>query len=308
MQPLVLVNALAGAAAEGDPADLADRIGRAFAAFGPGAEVRRFHPEDMTAVLEQARRSDRPVVVAGGDGTVGAAVQLYAGTQTPLGIIPLGTYNLLAHDLGMSTDPEEAVRQIASAQERRIDLGRIGRRYFHTLGGLGFFARIARERAHLRKETGAPKVLVAALAAVRSLAHGDDLEVEIDTGERRERLRSPAVLITNNPLDADTWRRPRLDLGLFEINVVRGDVPLPLLQGGLAALAGSWRDSPDILTWKTAHATIRPDRDRVHLNVDGEVTRPRSPLRFAMAPAALTVLAAPGPADSAAETVEALAS
>ncbi len=304
MQPLVLVNALAGAAAEGDPAELADRLGRAFAETGSGAEVRRFAPQDLISALEQARRSDRPVVVAGGDGTVGAAVQLYAGTDTPLGIIPLGTYNLLAHDLGMSTDPEEAVRQIAGAEERRIDLGRMGRRYFHTLAGLGFFARIARERAELRKETDSPKVV----AAVRSLASADEIEVEIDTGERRERLRTPAVLITNNPLDPDTWRRPRLDRGVFEINVVRGDVPLPLLQGGLAALTGSWRESPDILTWKTAHATIRPSRSRVHLNVDGEVTRPRAPLRFALAPAALTVLAARPPADSAAETVEALVS
>jgi diacylglycerol kinase family enzyme len=76
---------------------------------------------------------------------VSAAVQIFAGTGTPLGVLPFGTYNLLGRDLGMSTEYEEAVRQLASGRAQ-IDLGKVGRRYFHTLSGLGFFSRVARQR------------------------------------------------------------------------------------------------------------------------------------------------------------------
>ena len=178
------------------------------------------------------------MIVAGGDGSVSAAVQRFAGTGIPLGVLPFGTYNLLAQDLGMSTDLEEAVRQLAAAEERRIDLGQVGRRRFHTLGGLGYFSRVARQRAEVRKSIS-NKLVGAALAALRSLSRGGNLDVTIDDGARRESFRTPAVLITNNLMAPDTWRRRRLDAGLFEINIVRGDVPFPLLRGGLAAFMGS---------------------------------------------------------------------
>src|SRR3954452_16448900 len=279
MKPIVLVNASAGTAAQFAGEDVASRVCQAFRSAGLEAEIVRVAPDGLGRALDEAAAAKRPVIMAGGDGSVSAAVQRFAGTGIPLGVLPFGTYNLLAHDLGISTDLDEAARQLAGAQERAIDLGRVGRRRFHTLGGLGFFSRVARQRAEIRK-TLPNRVIGAAVAAFRSLTTGGNLEIEIDDGSRRQSFRTPAVLITNNLLEPETWRRRRLDQGLFEINVVRGDVQFPLLRGGLAAWMGSWRESGEIVSWSAPRVTLTLRRPRVFLSLDGEITRPRTPLNF----------------------------
>lgn len=293
MNPIVLVNSSAGTAVQFSARALCARIGRAFDEAGRPCEVRRIDPSGLAAALDSAVEARRPVVVAGGDGSVAAAVQRFAGTGIPLGVLPLGTYNLLAQDLGMSSDLDEAVRQLASAEERRIDLGKVGRkRLFHTLGGLGYFSRVARQRAEIRK-TIPNRLIGAAVAAFRSLTTGGNLDVEIEADGRREMFRTPAVLVTNNLVDPGSWRRGRLDRGMLEINVVRGDIALPLLRGGFAALMGSWRESAEVVTWQAPRITLNFRRPRVFLNLDGELIRPRTPLHFEIVPGALTVLAAP---------------
>jgi diacylglycerol kinase family enzyme len=292
MNPIVLVNASAGTAAEFAGEDVASRVSEAFKAAALEAEIVRIGPDGLAQALDEAAAAQRPVIMAGGDGSVSAAVQRFAATGIPLGVLPFGTYNLLAHDLGMSTDLGEAARQLASAKLRAIDLGQVGRRRFHTLGGLGFFSRVARQRAEIRK-TLPNRVIGAAVAAFRSLTTGGNLDVEIDGGSLKQSFRTPAILITNNLLEPGTWRRRRLDAGLFEINVVRGDVQFPLLRGGLAAWMGSWRDSTDIVSWTAPQVTLTFTRPRVFLSLDGEITRPRTPLRFEIVPRGLTVLAAP---------------
>lgn len=303
MKPIVLVNASAGTVLQFDGEDLPARIGSLFAEAGVTADVRRVGPGTLMGALENAKRADRPVIVAGGDGSVSAAVQLFAGTGTPLGVLPFGTYNLLGRDLGMSTEYEAAILQLASAEERRVDLGKVGRRYFHTLAGFGFFSRVARQRAEVRKSVSS-KVVGAAVAAVRSLTRSGSLDVVIDGGRGPEEYRTPAILITNNLMESDTWRRPRLDSGMFEINVVRGEIPFALLRGGFAAMTGSWRESADIATWSTPAVTLSFRRPRVFLSLDGEVKRPRTPLRFEIAPKTLTVLAPPTTEEASGPLVE----
>lgn len=290
MKPIVLVNEAAGTAAQLVGESLSDTVSRAFSNVGREVEVRQVAPGNLMEELKRAKATRRPLIVAGGDGSVSAAVQLYAGTDIPLGVIPLGTYNLLGQDLGMSSDIEEAARQLAEAEVTQVDLGRIGDRYFHTLAGLGFFSRVARQRAEVRARLPGAKLFGAAMSAIRSFLRGGSLDVEIDDGHRKQRFRTPAILITNNLLDATTWRRPRLDAGLLEINVTRGDVSFALLRGGLAALFGAWRESSDVVNWSSPQFTLNFRRPRVFLSVDGEALRLHTPLRFEIVPGALTCL------------------
>ena len=293
MKPVVLVNVSAGTAAEYE-GDTLDRVlGRELAEVGVAAEVKAVAPGDLDAALKRARGGDRPVVVAGGDGTVAAAVQLLAGTSVPLGVLPLGTYNLLGRDLGMSSDLREAVRQLASAEIRPIDLGLVeGKRYFHTLAGFGYFSRVARARQVARESLPGSRIVQAALAVFRSLTRGGSLDVRVRAGNRVETVRTPAILVTNNLLNHESWRRERLDGGMFEINIVRGDVPFPLVKGGLAALMGSWRDSSDIMSFTASEFSLEFRRPRIFVNLDGEHLRPRTPVRFKMVPRSLHVMAA----------------
>jgi diacylglycerol kinase family enzyme len=89
--------------------------------------------------------------------------------------------------------------------------------------------------------------------------------------------------------------------------VVRGEVPFALLRGGVAAMTGSWRESGEIATWSTPALTLSFRRPRVFLSLDGEVKRPRTPLRFEIAPKALTVLAPAATAQASGPVVESAA-
>ncbi len=90
------------------------------------------------------------IVIAGGDGTINDALQGLAGSDAALGVIPMGTGNVLAHDLGLSSRASEAARQLLQFQSRRIALGKVefsdgeGRasRWFIAVAGVGGSARL----------------------------------------------------------------------------------------------------------------------------------------------------------------------
>lgn len=91
------------------------------------------------------------IVIAGGDGTINDALQGIAGTSANLGVIPMGTGNVLAHDLGLSHRARDAARQLLQFQPRRIALGKVeftaegdqrASRWFIAVAGVGGSARL----------------------------------------------------------------------------------------------------------------------------------------------------------------------
>lgn len=101
-------------------------------------------------VLDALAKGCDTVVIAGGDGTINDALQGLAGTDAALGVIPMGTGNVLAHDLGLSSRAREAARQLLRFQPRRIALGKVefsegesrGSRWFIAVAGVGGSARL----------------------------------------------------------------------------------------------------------------------------------------------------------------------
>ena len=82
------------------------------------------------------------VIAAGGDGTVNEVANGLAGTDATLGILPLGTVNVLARDLGIPLDSRKAIRNIADGTTKKIDLGCANGRYFTLMAGCGFDAKV----------------------------------------------------------------------------------------------------------------------------------------------------------------------
>lgn len=148
---------------------------------------RKGHVTDLVA--EAARAGFSPIIVAGGDGTIGDAVNGLAqaagsdGTElVPLGIIPLGSANDLIFNLGMSTDLNEAARTIAAGKTRSIDLCKCNDRYFanNSACGLEPYVTTKHERIHWIK--GITRYLVAAVWAILDKPEWQG-EVRWDDGE-----------------------------------------------------------------------------------------------------------------------------
>jgi diacylglycerol kinase (ATP) len=122
---------------------------------GPVAERLRAHGHSVDVVLgrdadeafDQVRnrvaRGVDAVVAVGGDGLVNMAIQVLAGTSTPLGIVPAGTGNDFARALGIPENVEEAVGVLLEGREVRVDVGALGERRFVNVSAGGFIAEVS---------------------------------------------------------------------------------------------------------------------------------------------------------------------
>lgn len=100
---------------------------------------------DAKRFAEKAVGKYSVVIAAGGDGTVNEVVNGLAGSDTKLGIIPLGTENVLANGLGIPLDSDKAFDVILDGKSRRFDLGKANGRYFILMAGVGLDAKSVKD-------------------------------------------------------------------------------------------------------------------------------------------------------------------
>ncbi|WP_064974882.1 diacylglycerol/lipid kinase family protein [Alistipes provencensis] len=158
------------------------------------------------------------MVVAGGDGTVNYVVNAMKGKglDIPVGVVPSGTANDFARALGMSCEPLEAARQIASGGVERVDVGCVNGLWFVNIFSFGIFTTTSQRTPDKRKHRiGKLAYIIEGVKEFRSM-HAVPLEIEAD-GERFD-LRSLMVLIFNGETAGGFHlaRRSSIKDGLFD--------------------------------------------------------------------------------------------
>jgi diacylglycerol kinase family enzyme len=284
----VVLNARAGSLLRRDGGEVRTLVEKALAKGGAEVSVRLAEGKEIVREIEEGAKSDCDLlVVGGGDGSVNCAASMLAGTQKTLGVLPLGTMNLLARDLNMPTDLEEALDALAEARPRAIDLGRINGKVFHTLSGLGFFSQMARAREEVR---GLPGKLVQVVAAgARAFARVYDFPVRVEIDGKKRDIETYALLVTVNAFSGDAWRRGALDGGLLECHFATGNSALARIKAGADLLTGGWRDNPGVESFTASRVKVARRR-HIWAATDGELARETVPLDYAIEPKALRVL------------------
>src|SRR3954453_10991475 len=159
----VLLNRGGGALAA-DP-EIRGKIANALKKAGLNAEVELIGGGEFAARCRAiADRRDELVVVGGGDGTVSAAASALVGSETMLGILPLGTLNHFARDLGIPTELEQAAKLIAGRTERRVDVAEMNGRIFINNSAIGLYPLMVLDRDQQRKRLGRSKKLAMIVA------------------------------------------------------------------------------------------------------------------------------------------------
>jgi diacylglycerol kinase family enzyme len=291
MRAVAILNAKAGLCLERGPA-IAELVTQAFRDGGNSIAVRCVEPAEIEAEIDKAvaRGDFDALLIGGGDGSQNLAANKLAGTPLALGVLPFGTVNLLGRDLGIPLEIEAAVRALSTASPVRIDLAEVNGRLFHSLLGLGFFARLASERQRAREQIPFARSLAFVVALVRTILKVGAMQVVFDADGQRRTRTSTAVLITNNRYVEQPLHRPRLDEGLLEINIVRGVRQSALLRAGVDLLAGRWRRAQSTEQVAVREVTITTKRTTLHASIDGERLRFSTPLKVRLRPGALTVL------------------
>lgn len=293
MRIALVVNAASGSVSAGlTPEAIASRIASA------GIEV---VPEpapgaDLPARLDAAARLPGldALVVAGGDGTVACAAAVLAGGALPLGLLPLGTMNLLAKDLRIPLPLDEAIAALATGRPRRIDVGEVNGHVFLINSVLGMPTRVARHREAQRRGLSPRALLRWVFGVVRHLGRYPRLTVTgtVDGRSRDLRFRLLAVVIGDYGAEpGGALLRTGLDAGRLTLYVIER---LSLVRGLRLALGfalGDWRRMPEVVRWPIADLTIASHRRALRVMNDGEVRLLASPLHYRLRPAALAVIA-----------------
>ena len=155
-------------------------------------------------------------MVGGGDGSVRTVASVLAGTDVPLGILPLGTFNHFARDLGLPLDPSQAVAVLAFGALRSVDLGSMNGEIFLNNSSIGLYPFLVLERERQRRGQHVSKWIAMCPAIPRVLGNLPLLPLSVRVGDLAEACRSPLVFIGNNRYElalTALGRRQRLIAG-----------------------------------------------------------------------------------------------
>ena len=292
---LVLVNESSGPPARAGT-HARDRVAALFAQHGLDADVRAVEPGEIGAEARRAAGHYGAIVMAGGDGSVGAAAAALAGSGTPLGVLPLGTLNHFAFDLGMPADLDAAVGVLAQRQVRQVDIGEVNGRLFVNNSAVGIYTDIVQDRDRQRRERGRGKWAAMAIAALHALWRYRRQRLTIVADGCRWEHRSSLVFVGNNHYALrfpHLAARERLDGGtlcLFAIDG-RGWRLLRLTALMMVRRADSDRDFRRVVGVREVE--IASGCERLTVALDGEVTEIETPLRYRIRPGALAVITPP---------------
>lgn len=293
MHLVLVINHSAGTFNRLPLAATVDAVTAAFRRAGHQVEVTVCGRRDLAGALSAAaQRADVDAVICGGgDGTVLTAILAGLGRDRPLGILPLGTLNLLARDLGLPLDPVEAAARLAEGHAARIDLAEVNGLPFAIWASLGMHPWIVRRRDKMQRG-GLRKWPAFALAALRAFRRYPLVRVTLSINGTQKTITTPLLVISNN-----AWHEQRLpltraalDSGELVVHVAKVSTRLGLLWLALRALFGAWHYNRLLDTFAVDEVRVISRKRRVMVSLDGEVTVLRSPLVFKLRPKALVVL------------------
>ena len=258
-----------------------------------GLEVIEVSPDlDLRAVIrDRLNRGLRLFVAAGGDGTVHHVVQSLVNTEASLGVIPIGTYNHFARDLGLDLDWHSALEVALTGERRQIDTGRVNDQFFLNNVSLGLYPEMVARREERGRDYPRWKArLYASYMTLRKYPH---VTVAVETEHHQELIRTHVFMISNNSYDLSRIgiQAPRSTLseGRLSVYWLPHTPRLQLMKFVARYLAGRMREVPGFRSFRTRRMRVQASRSHLHLGIDGEILTMDTPLVITIVPQSLVV-------------------
>ncbi len=247
-----------------------DVLGRG--GFDAQVRITTAPPDAQRFAMEALAAAHDLVVAWGGDGTVNGVGAALAGSPVPMAIIPGGSGNGLARDLGLPLAAAAAFEVAARGHNRPIDAGELNGSLFFNVAGIGLDASIARRMAAPGARRGLLGYVIATFSEVATYRAGQ-YSVELP-GPAGSRFATAAlfIAIANSRQygnGAQIAPRASLDDGLMDIVVVKPQSIVSMASRIPAFFNGSLKADDKVLMHASANAVIKCDRD-IAFHVDGE--------------------------------------
>ena len=289
----VFINSSGGTAAAHP--GVADDVAKALAGAGVDAEIELLDGAEIVPRCEEvAGRGDELVIVGGGDGTVSGAATALIGKQVTLGILPLGTLNHFARDLGIPFDLAGAAKVIAGGNVRPIDVAAVNSETFLNNSAIGLYPLMVVDREMQRERLGRSKRLAMLVASLRTLARFNHQRLSLTVNESdRSVVDTPLLFVGNNNYRLDIGgpgQRESVEDGRLCVFVMRKKTRAGLIAASIRALFN--RSRPDDMVEVDDVQRLRVDSraSSLRVSLDGEVVRLKPPLLYEIHSRALRVI------------------
>jgi len=242
------------------------------------------------------------VIVAGGDGTVNEAVNGLVGTETALSVLPVGTGNMWAKQLGIPTHTltnplrlREAAAGLAEGSIRSVDVGQVNGRYFLCWAGIGLDAQVTTTMEPRQRRTKRLGVLPYAIAAVLVARDFQGVRTRVLLDSSIVRGRTLLILVSNIQQYIGLLhiaRQARMDDGLLDVFVFKGLGFQYAVRHLLKIVSRRYLQDPRIVHRQARHVEVLTEW-AIPVQVDGDLIG-STPVTLDVVPLALRVLVPPG--------------
>jgi len=291
-QPVLIYNPTAGKLRR-NPKGILQRTTEALAAVNLRPELApTASAGDATKIAREAVSSGADLILAlGGDGTINEVMNGMVHSQTALGVLPAGTANVVAMELGLGSRIGRAITRLAVSEPTRIAVGRMcganGARHFLAMAGAGLDARIVYDlNPKLKARAGKLAYWLGGFAHVTKRVENFDAKVN---GTALKCGFALASRVRNYGGDLEIARGASLLRPEFELVLFEGSNPLRYLVYMAAVGMKQAQSVPGVHTIHTQHVDLA---GRAHIQIDGEYAG-HMPARFEIVPDALTLLVPP---------------
>ena len=263
------------------------------AAVDAGLEVIHLdrHVNVTNAIRERMNAGSRLFIAAGGDGSINHVIQPLVNSEAILGVIPVGTYNHFAKDVGIPLAWSEALQVVLNGETRQIDTARVNERFFVNNLSLGLYPElVARREARGRDYPRWKARLQAFYATVQQYPH---VSFTVETEHHQEAVRTQLFMVSNNSYDLSRIGieapRGNLSEGRLSVYWLPHISRLELMKFAAHYLAGRVTTAPGFRSFRTSQMKVRSRHKRLHVGLDGEVFTIETPLVVTTVPQSLLV-------------------
>lgn len=245
-------------------------------------------PEQLESLIKACAQDFTLVLIGGGDGTIRSAAQHYANTTIIVGVIPLGTMNHFAKEVGLPSTPTELADAILQQHTTTIDIATVNDIIFINNSSLGFYPKFAKKRDYYAKFYY--KWISYLISLVNALKRHPSFSLTVRGEELYLSLKTPFIMVSNNlynynfPLTIERESFTTGQLGIYYSKRSK----LKLLRLLQSFLFGKRTFSIK----KTAHPVVITvsNCQEITISVDGDTLVTQNPLHYQSLPKSFTLL------------------
>jgi diacylglycerol kinase family enzyme len=245
-------------------------------------------PDQLEALacrlVEEAKAHPCIIVAAGGDGTINTVAGAVAGTGIPFGVVPLGTFNFFARNLGIPLDAAGATQALLDGRTKPSHVGRVNGHVFLINSSVGLYRRLQEEREQFKRRFGRTKLTAMISGLLTLLRHHRTYRVQMDIDSQPVTVRTPMLFFGMNTLQLEKLDLPVADCtvrGLLAVLVLRPMSRLKLLGFAMRGALQGLGDAENLHMHCASKVLVHWRRARqIKVAIDGETIICSQPLHY----------------------------